>query len=253
MTHGVFFTNSVINWSTNIDWSWATLWTTLIFMIAGYLIGSVLVTQLYILIFRSGDNTYVDQNGKKRQLKRYGTSMTAKAFGVQLAILTFVWDAAKPIIFFWAFMWPLFNFLPDTFGHAIVSLGLLSVLIGHLWPIYWKFKGGVGVATAFGIVMLINWMAGLIGFTIWLIIATLLSDSGIGGFFGTFFGVSLMFIPVMLDNNLIFSFFRQDAQYIYMFVFILILMFGKFYSVRYFKEKIREFVNKNKKAKGENN
>ncbi len=246
MTYGIFFNDSAINWATNINWDWATIWTTLIFVIGGYLIGSVLVTRLYISLFRGGNTTYTNKDGKTINLTRFGTSVTAKAFGLPLAILTFAWDFFKPIVYFWAFMWPLYYYLPDTFGHAIISLGLVAVIVGHLWPVFWKFKGGVGIATGVGILMLVNWLAGLIGFSTWLIVSLITSDSGIGGFFGAIVGASMLFIPVMMDNSLIFGPFRQDAQFIYMFLVVWLLMFTKFYSVRYFKKNILRLSEKPK-------
>ena len=46
----------------------------------------------------------------------------------------------------------------------------LAVLIGHTYPIYHKFKGGKGVATALGILLAINWILALCAIFIWLII-----------------------------------------------------------------------------------
>jgi glycerol-3-phosphate acyltransferase PlsY len=46
----------------------------------------------------------------------------------------------------------------------------LAVLIGHSYPIYYKFKGGKGVATALGILLAINWILALSVICIWLAI-----------------------------------------------------------------------------------
>ena len=46
----------------------------------------------------------------------------------------------------------------------------LAVLIGHTYPIYYKFKGGKGVATALGILLAVNWVLALSAICIWLII-----------------------------------------------------------------------------------
>ena len=241
------YKSAEINWATNIDWSVETIWTTLIFVIVGYLIGSILLSRMYISIFRGG-NVVFEKNGQKKTMTRFGTSMTSYFLGSKFAIAQFFWDFIKPILFFWIFMWPLYYCLPDTFGHAILAAGLLAVFIGHLWPVYWKFKGGVGVATGVGILFLINWLAGIIGFTTWFIFAVITRDSGIGGFFGATVGVAILFFPIMIDNNLIFYAFRSDAQYLYMFLIIWVLMAIKFHNWKFFKNYYHKFKGKLKKA-----
>jgi glycerol-3-phosphate acyltransferase PlsY len=49
-----------------------------------------------------------------------------------------------------------------------IMLVSLSVLIGHTYPIYYKFKGGKGVATALGILLAINWVLALSVVCVWL-------------------------------------------------------------------------------------
>jgi len=51
---------------------------------------------------------------------------------------------------------------------ALVALG---AFLGHLWPVFFKFKGGKGVATAAGAIFGLNWMLGLAVLASWLIIA----------------------------------------------------------------------------------
>ena len=46
----------------------------------------------------------------------------------------------------------------------------LAVLIGHTYPIYYNFKGGKGVATALGILLVSNWILALSVIFVWLII-----------------------------------------------------------------------------------
>jgi len=74
--------------------------------------------------------------------------------------------------------------LGDTFKATIVVkiaifIGLnnleimqvsMALLIGHTYPIYYKFRGGKGVATALGILLAINWILALSAVCIWLVI-----------------------------------------------------------------------------------
>ncbi len=102
-------------------------------------------------------------------MTRFGTSKTAHFLGLKFGVSQFIIDFVKPILYFWFFIWPLYYYLPNTFGTSIISLGLLSVFIGHCWPIYWRFEGGVGVATSLGIMFLVSWVSAIVGFFIWVI------------------------------------------------------------------------------------
>ncbi len=53
---------------------------------------------------------------------------------------------------------------------AIAAVGL-SAFIGHLYPVFFQFKGGKGVATAAGVVLAVSWILGLATVATWLIIA----------------------------------------------------------------------------------
>ena len=52
-----------------------------------------------------------------------------------------------------------------------LSLAAIAVFLGHLYPVFFKFKGGKGVATAAGVLLAINPVLGLATALTWLIIA----------------------------------------------------------------------------------
>ena len=86
------------------------------------------------------------------------------------AALTLFGDAAKG--------WVAVTIARAVLGDPISSdnnlmLGLvaIAVFLGHLYPIFYRFKGGKGVATAAGILFAISWVLGLATLGTWLIVA----------------------------------------------------------------------------------
>ena len=67
-------------------------------------------------------------------------------------------------------------FTIDTMVLAGVTL---AVFVGHLYPIFFQFRGGKGVATAFGAFVMLAWQVGLAALATWLIMATLFRYSSL--------------------------------------------------------------------------
>ncbi|PCI36257.1 MAG: acyl-phosphate glycerol 3-phosphate acyltransferase [Thiotrichales bacterium] len=93
-----------------------------------------------------------------------GASNMLRIGGKKLAIFTLLGDMAKGII---PVLLAKFLLLPISTIHLIA----LVVVIGHMFPIFFKFKGGKGVATLFGVAFAINLYVGVILFLTWATIA----------------------------------------------------------------------------------
>lgn len=63
------------------------------------------------------------------------------------------------------------------FSEAYVPFAILFVFIGHIVPIYYRFKGGKGVATFLGIIFAINFISGLMVCFTWLLLAIISKKS----------------------------------------------------------------------------
>jgi len=62
---------------------------------------------------------------------------------------------------------------------ALIALTAAAAFLGHLYPLFFGFKGGKGVATALGIILAISWMAGLTVLAVWLLVALTLRYSSL--------------------------------------------------------------------------
>ncbi len=138
----------------------AIVWT-LLAILAAYLIGSVSFAVLVSRVFGLADpRSYGSGNPGATNVLRSGNKLAA--------VLTLVGDAVKG----WLAVW-----LVQRYGPALgvgdwgIALSGLAVFLGHLYPVYFHFKGGKGVATAAGVILAFNpWLALATGVT-WLIIA----------------------------------------------------------------------------------
>ena len=103
------------------------------------------------------------------------------------AILTLVGDAGKG----WFVVWLAQKYAID-FGLSPTTLAgvVIAVFLGHLFPVFFKFLGGKGVATALGILIAINPWLGLATFSTWLIIALFFRYSSLAAI------VASVFAPV---------------------------------------------------------
>ena len=143
--------------------------TTLLALTAAYLLGSVSFAMIASRIFGLADpRTYGSKNPGATNVLRSGNKAAA--------IVTLLGDGAKG--------W-LAVFLVQTYGPAYdlgstaIALVALAVFFGHLYPVFLKFKGGKGVATAAGVLLAIDPWLGLATLGTWLFIAFTLRYSSL--------------------------------------------------------------------------
>jgi glycerol-3-phosphate acyltransferase PlsY len=127
------------------------------------------------------------------------------------AALTLIGDAAKG----WLAVTIARLVLGDPSQASVdILLGLvaIAVFVGHLYPIFHRFKGGKGVATAAGILFAINWALGLATLGTWLIVAFFMRYSSLAAlcaavfapiYFTFLFGVQPMGLAIAVMSTLL--------------------------------------------------
>jgi len=137
------------------------MFATLVFVGAAYLVGSVSFAVVTSRLFGLPDpHNYGSRNPGATNVLRTGNKAAAA--------LTLAGDGAKG----WAAVFLAQNLGPG-FGVAewTVPAVALAVFVGHLFPVFHRFAGGKGVATAAGIVVALHWPLGLALGALWLVMA----------------------------------------------------------------------------------
>lgn len=135
--------------------------STLIFTVVAYLIGSISFAVVMSRAFGISDpRTYGSKNPGATNVLRSGNK--------KAAIATLIGDAAKG----WFAVWLALR-LADQYGvdETGIALVAIAVFLGHLWPVFFKFIGGKGVATALGVLIGIHPLLGLAVLATWLLVA----------------------------------------------------------------------------------
>lgn len=131
----------------------------IIMAMIAYLIGSV---NFSILISKKTAGFDIRQKGSGNA----GTTNMLRSVGKGAAAITLILDILKGVatvwisIFFAFVLYSIWNIQLDS--SILVQISGICVILGHTYPIYFGFKGGKGVATALGILLVTNWHVGLI-------------------------------------------------------------------------------------------
>jgi glycerol-3-phosphate acyltransferase PlsY len=156
----------------------------LIAIIIAYLIGSLSFAVIVSWAMGLPDpHSYGSGNPGATNVLRTGKKLAA--------LLTLLGDAGKG----WFAVWLALKFANEFSLSAETIAGVaIAVFLGHLFPVFFKFQGGKGVATALGILLAINVWLGIATFATWLIMAIFFRYSSLAAIVAAVFAPAYFFL-----------------------------------------------------------
>ncbi|MER0169987.1 MAG: glycerol-3-phosphate 1-O-acyltransferase PlsY [Nitrosomonas sp.] len=135
--------------------------TLLLFAVLAYLLGSISFAVVSSWIFKLPDpRTYGSKNPGATNVLRSGKKAAA--------VLTLLGDAGKG----WLAVFLAQTYAPQWgLGDEAAAVAALAVFLGHVFPVFLRFQGGKGVATAVGVLLGLNLWLGLLAMATWLLVA----------------------------------------------------------------------------------
>ncbi|WJF91443.1 glycerol-3-phosphate 1-O-acyltransferase PlsY [Paraburkholderia bonniea] len=174
----------------------------LIVAVAAYLIGSVSFAVIVSAAMGLADpRSYGSKNPGATNVLRSGNRAAA--------VLTLLGDAFKG----WLAVWLVSYFGPRYgLGDGAIAVAALAVFLGHLYPVFFRFKGGKGVATAAGVLFAISPVLGLATMLTWAIVAFFFRYSSLAAlaaavfaplYDGFLFGANIVALAIALMSALL--------------------------------------------------
>ena len=149
-------------------------------VVLGYLSGSVPYGALLAKWIKGVDVRHAGSGN-------IGATNVARVAGRKLGVLVLILDAAKGAVPVSLSLW--LTEKPEI--HAAVGL---AAFLGHVFPVWLRFRGGKGVATAFGVIAVLQPLAALVGFAAYGVLFAIFRVSSIGSLAGGIAAVVVAFL-----------------------------------------------------------
>ena len=189
----------------------------IIILIIAYAIGSVNFSVIFSKKFAGFD---VREKGSGNA----GTTNVLRSVGKGAAALTLICDILKGVIAI-SIAIIIGNIAKDSNKELLVQIAGIAVVVGHTFPIFFGFKGGKGVATSLGILLMSNWQIGLICLVFALVLMILTRMVSLGSCaVAVLFPVLTLFIndnyTVLTEGN------SGNTYFIYSVILAIIVLFN---------------------------
>lgn len=185
-----------------------------VLIFSSYLLGSVSFAVILCKLLRLEDPRL---HGSKNP----GTTNIMRLYGKKIAIATLIGDLLKGMLPVLIGQWL------SVSDSVIVSMGLFAFL-GHLFPVFFNFKGGKGVATLLGVLLGFTWLWGVAFIVTWLVMQRVFGYSSVASLIASFMTPLYGFMLGMPD------------WYILMSVIVVVLVFWRH------KKNIKDMLSDNR-------
>ena len=164
--------------------------TYIIVALVAYLLGSI---SFSVIISKRMAGFDVRDKGSKNA----GSTNVLRTVGKKAAIITLICDCLKGVIAI-LIAYIAGNIAENLDRALLIQLAGIFVVLGHTFPVFFKFKGGKGVATSLGVLLMVNWQIGLICLVFALILMALTRFVSLGSV-----AAAILFpvLTVFITNN----------------------------------------------------
>ena len=181
--------------------------------IVAYLIGSI---SFSVIISKKMAGFDVREKGSGNA----GATNMLRSVGKKAAILTLLGDALKGVVAI------LFAIIVGAIAKSadkslLVQIAGILVVVGHTFPIFFGFKGGKGVATSLGVLLMTNWKIGLICLVFALVLMAVTRMVSLGSI-----GAAVLFPVLVLFIHTNFTISEGSSYFIYSIILAAIVIFN---------------------------
>ena len=185
--------------------------------IIAYLIGSI---NFSVILSKKMAGFDVRQKGSGNA----GTTNVLRSVGKKAAAITLICDILKGVVSIGIAI--LVGYLFNAQNKSIlVQIAAIAVVIGHTFPIFFGFKGGKGVATSLGVLIMTNWQIGLICLAIAIIIMAITKMVSLGSCMAAIaFPLLTYFAANIFENAYIVK--EGSSYFVYSIILAVIVLFN---------------------------
>lgn len=173
--------------------------TAIIFIFVAYLLGSI-PTAIWV------GKAFYDIDIRKHGSRNAGATNTFRVLGKAAGSFVFLVDVGKGFLSVWL-MHEMIEETNSWLHSTYKILAAVAAILGHVFPVFAGFKGGKGVATAFGILLALTPLAAAVCFVLFVMVWLSLNFVSLGSIVAAFFYPVIQFFlePDQDDIMLLFS------------------------------------------------